>query len=222
MKLDAMSRRRFLAVAAAGGAGVAVGVGPIGGARAAVVPAGPARSQRSANGWPVLEHATPQAIEGSGRTVRLAGGDAAVILTHVARRFHYEIDALRAGDVQGHTTTLRHPQPYETNYTSGSALAIRPVAYPVGVKGGLYPAELVVVQDILAELDGVVAWGGDFSRPKESHFEIAYGPGDPRVRAVARRIGGWTQAPGGEGAGAVDAFDPRRRAKARAFARSRR
>ncbi|MEV2248454.1 hypothetical protein [Streptomyces sp. NPDC049970] len=173
----------------------------------------------SANGWPVLDEAELFTVEGSGRSVRLAGGDAAVILLHVARRFHYEIDELREDDVTGHSTTRKALQDYESNYLSGTALAIRPLAYPVGVKGGLYPHELVVVRDILAELDGAVTWGGDLATPKESHFELAYKPGHPKVKGVARKIRGWHAGPGSAGAGTVDAFDPERRSRAQAFAR---
>ncbi|MEU5092348.1 hypothetical protein [Streptomyces sp. NPDC021356] len=113
-------------------------------------------------------------------------------------------------------------EPYESNHLSGTALVIRPAAYPLGVEGGLYPRELTVARDILAELDGVVAWGGDFTVPKESHFEIAYAPGHPKVKGVARKIDGWNTGPGNEGAGATDAFDPGRRTRAEAFARSHR
>lgn len=33
--------------------------------------------------------------------MQLTGGAAALLLTYVARRFHYEIDQLRAGDLTG-------------------------------------------------------------------------------------------------------------------------
>jgi hypothetical protein len=222
MKNVKLSRRRLLAAGATTGAAVAVSMCSGGAAQAApAVPgARPWRDATSANGWPVLAEADWHPIEGSGQRVRLAGGDAAVLLTHVARRFHYEIDQLRAGDVQGHTDGALVTEPYESNYLSGSAIVIRPQAYPLGVGGGLFPAELVVVRDILAELDGAVAWGGDFDRPKESHFEIAFRPGHPTVAAVARKIRGWQDGPGSQGAGAVDAFRPDRRVKAQAVARS--
>ncbi|WP_351226848.1 hypothetical protein [Streptomyces sp. NPDC002133] len=176
------------------------------------------RESTSANGWPILDDAPSHRVEGSGRTVRLAEGDAAVILLHIARRFHYEVDGLRPADLSGHTTDRRVREAYESNHLSGSAIAIRPHAYPVGVKGGLYPNELVVIRDVLAELDGVVRWGGDAKVPKESHFELALRPRHPRLKGVARKIRGWTDAPGGEGAGSTDAFDPRRRTAAQAFA----
>ncbi|MET9763443.1 hypothetical protein ABZ016_31105 [Streptomyces sp. NPDC006372] len=216
-----LTRRRF--------AGATVGVAGAA-ALGSLLPAGQAVAVTGAgagswtedttgNGWPLLEEAESFTIEGSDQEVRLAGGDAAVVLLHVARRFHYEIDRLRDGDVQGWVGERRISTEYESNYLSGTAIAIRPRAYPVGVKDGLYPNEVVVVRDILAELDGVVRWGGDFTPAKESHFEIGVKPGHPRLKGVARKILGWEEGPGDQGAGATDAFDPGRRSRARSFAR---
>ncbi|MFE7125250.1 hypothetical protein [Streptomyces sp. NPDC057617] len=214
------SRRRFVGAAGAVAGTVMLGsMGTAGPAAAAGPASGDAwQGDLSANGWPVLEEAGEFGIEGSGQSVRLANGEAAVILLYVARRFHYEIDQLRRGDVHGHTPSRRIHEPYESNYLSGTAIAIRPDAYPMGVKDGLYPHELLIVRDILAELDGSVVWGGDLSTPKESHFEIALKPGHPKVKGVARKIQGWNDTPG-EGAGAVDAFLPDRLSRAKAFAR---
>ncbi|MEU8980257.1 hypothetical protein [Streptomyces sp. NPDC048309] len=242
MRVPEVSRRRF--VGATAGVAGALALGTVGTAGpAAALPAQPGgsgaalpaqgagskaalparngiwRDARSANGWPVLEQAERFAVEGSGRTVELAKGDAAVILLYVARRFHYEIAPLREGDVLGHRRSRRIRERHESNQLSGTALTIRAHAYPAGVRGGLYPNELLVVRDILAELDGSVVWGGDLRSPKESHFEIALKPGHPKVKGVARRIGAWNAGPGDEGAGATDAFDPKRRARAAAFAR---
>jgi hypothetical protein len=221
MKIGDLTRRRF-AGATAGVAGAA--------ALGSLLPAGQAVAATEAgacswtrdttgNGWPLLEEAESFSIEGSDQTVRLAGGDAAVVLLHVARRFHYEIDRLRDGDVHGWVGERRISAEYESNYLSGTAIAIRPLSYPVGATNGLYPNELVVVRDILAELDGVVVWGGHLAPAKESHFEIGVKPGHPRLKGVARKIAGWVEGPGDEGAGATDAFDPKRRSRARSFAR---
>lgn len=212
------SRRGFLAATAAAGAAATVTTSA-GAARASTgAPVRPMALSTS-NGWPVLRRAESYTIEGTGQRVALAAGDAAVVLLHVARRFNYEIDQLRAGDVHGFSPQAPGRETYESYHRSGSAIAIRPEAYPAGVEGGLYPSELVVVRDILAELDGVVVWGGDLQRPKESHFHVAYRPGHVKLRTVARRISGWVDGPGGQGAGATDAFDPARLAAARAFAR---
>lgn len=215
MTLVGLSRRQF--VGATSGAAAAATLVNFGGATAASAESREWKSPTSINGWPVLGRAATHIIEGSGHEVSLAEGDASTILLYIARRFHYEIDALRAGDVQGWINRGKVTEPYETNYLSGSAMTIRPVCYPVGTKGNLYPNEFIVVRDILAELDGVVAWGGDFKVPKESHFEIVLKPGHPRLKGVARKIRGWNNGPVNEGAGVTDAFDPKRLKVSRAF-----
>ncbi|MFF5233263.1 hypothetical protein [Dactylosporangium sp. NPDC000521] len=219
-----MSRRRVLTTAALAGAG------------AALLPAGRAGAApptwphaRSANGWPILEQATWHPIEGSGQRVQLADGGPAVILTYVARRLHYELDQLRPGDVVGVPASRRVTEAYESNALSGTAITFRANAYPLGVTGGFYPAELVVIRDILAELDGVVTWGGDLPHPKESHFQIAHGPGHPAIRHAAGRVlgtpGAHPAGPRSDGtlsAGSIDAHEPGRRARADAYTRRNR
>ncbi len=157
------------------------------------------------NGWPVVSRTEthPHRIEGSGLDVELLPGDAAVVLLHVARRFHYEVDVLRSGEVTGHLADRSVAQPYESNHLSGTALALRPGAYPVGVGGGLYPQQLDAVRHILAECQDVVRWGGDEPTPKESHLEIAVRPGDTRLERLAATVRQWNSSPG-RGAGAVN------------------
>ncbi|MEU6341692.1 hypothetical protein ABZ883_12190 [Streptomyces sp. NPDC046977] len=225
--MNELTRRHLLGTTTALAGAAALGT--LGAAPAAAVPANTQDTaaawpgSRSANGWQVLtaDGARSQVIEGSGLPVRLAGGAAATVLLYVARRFHYEIDQLRPGDVLGYrASSYRVREAFESNYLSGTALEIRPLAYPLNARGGFYPRELTVVRDILAELDGVVAWGGDFPVPKESHFEIALAPGHPKVKGVARKIEAGNAGLGGAvGAGATDAFDPARLARARSFAR---
>src|SRR5690606_26733482 len=122
--------------------------------------------------------------------------------------------AIRDGDVTGHTSDRNIATAFESNYLSGTAIAIRPDSYPLGAKDGLFPHELVVVRDILAECDGIVRWGGDEPTPKESHFQIDVGPEDQRLRVLAAKISQWDRTPG-KGAGSVDAFLPSRRRVAR-------
>ncbi|MFI9065636.1 hypothetical protein ACIGQE_27855 [Streptomyces sp. NPDC053429] len=216
-----LSRRGFVGVAA-GTAGAAVwGVVSAETAGAAPAPATTGgisawKGGTSANGWPIVGSVPMQLIEGSEVSVPILEGDVATILLHVARRFHYEIDTLRGGEVIGHATSRTVAAEYESNHLSGTAIAIRPSSYPVGVRGGLYPHELVVIRDVLAELNGTVAWGGDKKTPKESHFHIALQPGHPKIKGVARKIQGWNDSPG-QGAGTVDAFEPSRRRAAAAF-----
>nr|WSY54907.1 hypothetical protein OG999_35420 [Streptomyces sp. NBC_00886] len=158
-------------------------------------------------------------MEGTSVEVSLATGDAATVLLHVARRFAYEIDMLRAKDVLGHTTDRTVGAPFESNYLSGTAIAIRPLHYPLGAdvqNTGMSATERIVVADIVADCEGVVAWGGDLKPVKQSHFHINVKPGDPHLKRVAARIRGWNDTPG-EGAGSIDAFASARRRLAARF-----
>jgi hypothetical protein len=155
--------------------------------------------------------------------VQVRMGDVETILVHVIRRFHYEIDELRAGDVVG----WRSPGAVrkwlaESNQASGTAVQIRPGHYPAGIRGGFFPLQEVVIRDILAELDGVVRWGGDDAHVDEALFSIDVKPGDDRLARVANRIRGWKDEPG-QGAGAsVDVTSRTRRAAAKAMQRRQR
>lgn len=172
---------------------------------------------RSSNGWPVLDRPVTSLIEGSEAQLQTAAGDAAVILTHLARRFNYEIAPLGPDEVTGWTSDRSVGADYESNYLSGTAVALRPNNYPLGATNNFYASELVVIRDVLAECRGVVRWGGDEAVPKESHFQLDLPPTDPRVRQLAETITGWKSAPG-EGAGSVDPFTQSRRRAAEVMA----
>ncbi|MEU8998949.1 hypothetical protein AB0952_25745 [Streptomyces caniferus] len=174
------------------------------------------------NGWPVIGEATPHRIQGAGSlSVPLLAGDVATVLLHVIRRFHYEIAGLENGDVSGYTRHWRFAEDYESNYLSGTAIAIRSGMYPVGVAGGFFPSELLIIRDVLADCEGAVSWGGDKRHAKESHFEIAVKPRDPGLARVAKKITAWGHAQG-EGAGAIDPTSSPRRRAARALERRQR
>jgi hypothetical protein len=145
--------------------------GPVGGAPA---------TGRAAVSVPAIR---PIAVEGTGLTVRLLAGPAATMLVYAARRFHYEIETLGAGDLVGDPT--------------GTAIDIRPGFYPAGVTGGFLPHQLVVIRDILAECDGLLRWGGDDTdNPIESRFAVS--TLDPRLRALTQRLDRRTARPGAE------------------------
>ncbi|GGN53159.1 hypothetical protein GCM10011579_011000 [Streptomyces albiflavescens] len=137
----------------------------------------------------------------AGIAVRM--GDVETVLVHVVRRFHYEIDELRKGDIVGWRSPgkVRKGLP-ESNQASGTAVQIRPGSYPAGTRGGFFPQQRLVIEDILTELGGVVRWGGHAPKPDESLFYIAVRPGDPRLTTTASRIRLWDETPG-RGAGVL-------------------
>ncbi|MGW2387448.1 M15 family metallopeptidase [Streptomyces sp. NPDC001658] len=228
----AATRRHFLrsavttAVAVGAVSGTAVTASASGGATSGSTASDTAAGSGavSANGWPIA--AAPddggsvwtRPVPGTGFGVAVAIGDVETILVHVVRRFHYEIEALRAGDVIGYRAPAT-TKGYETNHASGTAVDIRPDCYPAGVRGGFFAPQAAVIRDILADCEGVVKWGGDFATPDESHFQIDVPPTSPAVGRVADKLRAWNASPG-EGAGiARDTQDGDRRSAARALQR---
>ncbi|MFI0821543.1 hypothetical protein ACH4TX_39225 [Streptomyces sp. NPDC021098] len=172
----------------------------------------------SKNGWEKEKladdrgHIYTRPVPGTPVDIQVRMGDVETVLVHVIRRFHYEIDELRRGDVIGWKSpnAVRKSLP-ESNQASGTAVQIRPGHYPAGTRGGFFLNQQLVIRDILAQLGGVVRWGGDDRRPDESLFYIDVPPGSERLVETADMIRGWTKTPG-EGAGApVDVRDPQRR-----------
>ncbi|MEU4743494.1 hypothetical protein AB0G02_23940 [Actinosynnema sp. NPDC023658] len=206
-----MDRRRFLTVlGGAGGLAVAWSTGAVPAAHAAGAP--------TANGWPVLGAGSgalaSYVVEGTNVAVTLLSGETATVLLHVIRRFHYEVGALEPGQVVGHTEQPG-PTPPESNHRSGTAVAIRPTQYPSGAKGGLFPHEVAIVRDILADCEGVVRWGGDYARaPKEGHFQIDVRPDSKALARVAHKLDG----PHDSAGTTADPFTPARRRAAEALA----
>ncbi|MCX4905754.1 hypothetical protein [Streptomyces sp. NBC_00878] len=151
--------------------------------------------------------------------VQMRMAEVETVLVHVVRRFHYEIDTLRKGEVLG----WREPGSVrkglaESNLASGTAVRIRPGSYPSGAHGGFYPMEELVIRDILADCEGVVRWGGDDARPDESLFYIDVPPGDERLTRVAMKLRAWAYTPG-KGAGVlIDPLQPQRRKAAERLA----
>ncbi|MFG2135022.1 M15 family metallopeptidase [Streptomyces sp. NPDC048751] len=211
----AATRRHFLrsAVTTAVAAGAVAGTtAPAAFAADKATSADPAGSTDSppvsANGWPIAT--TPPNADGSiwtcpvpgaGFGIDLAIGDAETILVHVVRRFHYEIEALRDGDVIGYRPPAQ-TKGYDTNHASGTAVDIRPDSYPAGARGGFFAPQLAVIRDLLTDCEGVVKWGGDFPTPDESHFQIDVPPTSPKVKQVADKIRTWNATPG-KGAGVL-------------------
>ncbi|MFE3825471.1 hypothetical protein [Streptomyces sp. NPDC059092] len=179
--------------------------------------------RKSANGWAILAEATKYQVQGAPKlTVRLAEGPAATVLLYVVRRYAYEIDMLRPEELAGHATDRTVGAAFESNYLSGTAVAIQPMLYPLGgtAANGMSELAVTVVEDILADVGEVVAWGGELDPLKQSHFHIATSPGDRRLEALADRVGDWNTRPG-KGAGCIDAFTHSRISRSRAAKNAR-
>lgn len=154
-----------------------------------------AQAATSQNGWPA---GSTSAIPVSGLSVGAAtfpagvrSGDVHTVLGYVARRFNNEVEALVKGWCWGHSYRVISGSTSLSNHASGTAIDINAPRHPLGASGTFSSTQRSRIRSILNACDGVVRWGGDYSgRKDEMHFEINVRPGDARLAALARRIGG--------------------------------
>ncbi|WP_190194606.1 hypothetical protein [Streptomyces minutiscleroticus] len=170
---------------------------------------------KSANGWDVLigrsSDTATYDVPGTNLQVILREGDVGIVLAYVAQRFHYDVTQLEAarGQIIGYSDERQVQADFESNHLSGTALALYPDSYPLGAKGNFFPYQVTAIRDILAELQGVVKWGGDMEPSKESTFFIDVPPGSPKLALIADTLRQWRLTPG-KGAGTQNIADPKR------------
>lgn len=171
--------------------------GSVGAGLAGLATAAPARAddaQRSPNGWKVSPDAAALGISTltvPGTAVRLpvVGGDGGVVLIEVARRFAAEVERLTpACWGYSYRANTNAPRVW-SNHASGTAIDLNSSRHPNGARGTFNPDQVKRIERILDDMDGVVRWGGDYSRVVDAmHFELDVRPGHWKLRRVARRI----------------------------------
>lgn len=145
----------------------------------------------SQNGWSVdLTGALQDRSEVAGVAFPngVRKGDVATVLFYVARRFHAEVEPLHPGWCWGWYVKTIEGTSAISNHASGTAIDLNAPAHPMGRRGSFSSAKVTAIHRILADCDGVVRWGGDYTgRPDEMHFEI--NAGAAAVAKLAAKIG---------------------------------
>ncbi|MFE2944540.1 hypothetical protein ACFXKG_36670 [Streptomyces sp. NPDC059255] len=211
--------------------GVAAGAALVSGGGALLAPATAVaadttwRRSTSANGWSIPNARSSVTgtcdIQGTGLTVVLREGDTATVLAYLAQRFHYDVARLESerGEIVGYRADREVRADFESNHLSGTALALYPEIYPLGVTGNFFPYQVTAIRDILAELGGVVKWGGDMKPAMESMFFIDVPPESQQLKQVAATLREWQITPS-KGAGTQNVEDPKRIKASKALAKS--
>ncbi|MDX3534202.1 hypothetical protein PV721_07445 [Streptomyces sp. MB09-01] len=183
------------------------------------------RRSTSANGWSIPNARSAFTgtcdIQGTGLTVVLRQGDTATVLAYLAQRFHYDVARLESGrgEIVGYRAARKVRADFESNHLSGTALALYPETYPLGVTGNFFPYQVTAIRDILAELGGVVKWGGDTRPSMESMFFIDVPPESQQLKQVAATLRAWQLTPS-KGAGTQNVEDPTRMKASKELAKS--
>lgn len=144
----------------------------------------------SQNGWPVNPPRRTRTVPGTGVRLTVADGPAGDVLLYVATQFDRRVEDLDPGQpddwgyanrpIIGSTTT--------SNHASATAVDLNATRHPLGARGTFTAAQRAEIHRILAEVEHVVRWGGDYTgRVDDMHFEI--NAPAARVAAVAAHLG---------------------------------
>lgn len=147
----------------------------------------------SYNGWaasplPGNIRVTPFAVAGVPLPGGVKAGHVSVVFRYVAEQFHQRVEHLSADlGCWGYAYRQNRNADNLSCHASGTAIDLNAVRHPNGQRDTFSLAQRAQIQAILAEVDHVVAWGGDFSgTPDEMHFEIKGSA--VQVAAVSTRL----------------------------------
>jgi len=141
----------------------------------------------SQNGWTV-HTSSARLVPLRWATGRVVAGDVHDIFDYLCERFDAEVEPIiRAHSWGWAYRAIRGQTSGYSNHASGTAIDLNAPAHPLGRRGTFTAAQVAAIRRILADLGGVVRWGGDYvNRADEMHFEI--NASAAQVAAVARRL----------------------------------
>jgi len=155
-------------------------------------------AEYSYNGW--LASKNPAAFGGLEKLV-VAGeafapgvraGDVHTVLQYVAEQLNARVepvvkDEWHQADDWGYNYRPNRNNPSElSTHASGTSFDYNATRHPNGKRGTFAYIQVKTIRKILAEVDNVVKWGGDFGTADEMHFELV--GNEAEVAAVAERL----------------------------------
>lgn len=144
----------------------------------------------SQNGWPVV--AEWQCGQGPFVGVEFPNGILAGDVSTIARwqiaRYGFAVEPIIAGTCWGWYVKKITGSDVYSNHASGTAWDINADKHPMGkpASDSMSGRQISACRVIVAASEGVLRWGGDFSRPDPMHWEIVGGPSE--VNAFANKL----------------------------------
>lgn len=157
----------------------------------------------SQNGWPLIYDSSVldrTKIPGTNRQIELRAGDVRVVLDYLCSQFDKRVEDLDEDQRDDWGWAKPVPIPGSTsfsNHGSGTAVDLNATRHPWGARDTFTPVQRRTIEAILAELDGVVRWGGHYTGKRDDmHFEINATTAQVRRVADRLRAGTTTTVPG--------------------------
>lgn len=130
-----------------------------------------------------------RAIAGVTMAPGVRRGDVATVLFYIAEQFHHRVEKLVSPGCWGYAYRKNRNANNLSCHASATAIDLNAPRHPNGKRGTFSKAQVAEIRRILAEVGGIVRWGGDFTgTPDEMHFEIVASPAT--VAMVAGRLTG--------------------------------
>lgn len=150
---------------------------------------------KSQNGWSALTSSSKRLAPFRWITGKVRYRHVHQVLEHLCARFNAEVETINVAWSWGYAPrNVRGSSTVVSNHASATAIDLNAPAHPLGVRGTFSGRQVAVIRDILADLDGVIRWGGDYkNRPDEMHFEIVGTPA--QVKAAAKALKAAAEAP---------------------------
>ena len=148
--------------------------------------------ERSQNGWSADPHLSivPLVVNGVAFAPGVRSGDVHTVLEYVAQQLHARVEPVIDPGCWGFYYRANRNDPNSlSNHSSGTAIDYNAPKHPNGVATvkTWTLRQRGEIRKILAEVDGVVRWGGDYKfTPDAMHFEI--NADGASVAAVAQKI----------------------------------
>lgn len=143
----------------------------------------------SQNGWPVVDQGDviDRAVLGVEFPNGWLRGDVDTVFTYLVGRLHRDVEPMVSPGCWGWYVKTIEGGTTISNHASGTAFDYNAPKHPMGTRNTYSATKRAKIRAILAELDDVVRWGGDYAgRPDDMHFEI--NKGRAAVATVAARI----------------------------------
>ena len=165
--------------------------------------------ERSYNGWTASRNPadfgglTKLVVAGEEFAPGVRAGDVATVFQYFWTQFHARVEPLvkadwHQADDWGYSYRPNVNNPSQLScHASATATDGNATRHPNGKRGTFTTHQVSEIRAILAELKGVVRWGGDFPTPDEMHFEI-HG-----TEAAVRAVANWVRGVATKGAPAV-------------------
>jgi len=127
----------------------------------------------SQNGWSVLFDAPSGVLPGY-VTGRVRDGNVETVFGYFVKRFHREVEAIRADWSWGWAVrAVRGQTSGYSNHASATAIDVNAPAHPLGVENTFSDEEERRCNKILEDLEGALRWGENYSGRKDGmHFEV--------------------------------------------------